>query len=156
MPLSTYFNYIVAVSLSHNEKGRFGTLKSDSTHHIFRNACIKSGSLRFSQFSCCWLILSVYQFYWWRSRKSEHPEKTTNLPQVTDKLYHIMLYRVHLIWAGFKLTDCIGCWVNLCIYHHIQSYSIKRKQQELYALYMLLHCAKYLNRKTVIITWIQD
>jgi hypothetical protein len=26
----------------------------------FRNACTKSGSLRFSQFSGCWLILSVY------------------------------------------------------------------------------------------------
>jgi hypothetical protein len=38
----------------------FGALKSDSTHHFFRNACIKSGSLRFSQFSGCWLILSVY------------------------------------------------------------------------------------------------
>jgi hypothetical protein len=25
-----------------------------------RNACTKSGSLRFSQFSGCWLILSVY------------------------------------------------------------------------------------------------
>jgi hypothetical protein len=31
-----------------------------STHHFFRNACTKSESLRFSQFSGCWLILSVY------------------------------------------------------------------------------------------------
>jgi hypothetical protein len=35
-------------------------LKSDSTHHFFRNACTKSGSLRFSQYSGCWLIFLLH------------------------------------------------------------------------------------------------
>ena len=56
----------------------------------------------------CWTPLSkIFQLLllWW---KLEYPEKSTDLSQVTDQLYHIMFYRVHLSMNGVQTHNLSG------------------------------------------------
>ena len=93
------------ITMYDNNNWKYGILK-----HMIINLCL---------FVCWWCLTplsTIFQlhhgdrFYWWR--KAKDPERTTDLSQVTDKLYHIMLYTSH--WSRFEFitsvvigTDCI-------------------------------------------------
>ena len=98
---------------------------SNFTHFI---ATIGSSAMRMLGLWCLTPLSTILQldcggqFYWLRI--PAYPEKTTDLPEVTDKLYYMMLYRVNIVWEGFELTtlmgigtDCIGSYKSN--YHSI-------------------------------------
>jgi hypothetical protein len=57
-------------------------------------------------FSAIFQLYRGDQLYWWR--KLEYSEKSTDLPQDTDKIYHIMLYQVFYAMSRIRTHNFSG------------------------------------------------
>ena len=83
---------------------RFAILHGNLQQHLYRSMTnftmgyVMVFNVTFNYIS----VISWCQFYlWW---KPEYSEETIDLPQVTDKLYHILFYRVQF---EFELTTLV-------------------------------------------------